>query len=106
LELHGRELEPGMSLSVLISDPQRKKTRTDVDVDEREVKVDGLSRFVKEVDLRKLFEKARRSRGPFGLCSHIFITDLNFPFPVRCHQSDQDGGHDGRSGTRLGVHRL
>jgi hypothetical protein len=59
LELNESEIEPGMKLSVLISDPQRKKARTDADADEREVKVDGLSRFVKEADLRKLFEKVR-----------------------------------------------
>ncbi|KAJ6509029.1 hypothetical protein C8R45DRAFT_463110 [Mycena sanguinolenta] len=56
LELHGRELEPGMTLNVLISNPERKKERTDQDADEREIYVAGLSKFATKVDLEKLFK--------------------------------------------------
>ncbi|KAF7346103.1 ATP-dependent DNA helicase PIF1 [Mycena sanguinolenta] len=56
LELHGRELEPGMTLNVLISNPERKKERTDQDADEREIYVAGLSKFTTKVDLEKLFK--------------------------------------------------
>ncbi|KAJ7075864.1 hypothetical protein B0H15DRAFT_916497 [Mycena belliarum] len=56
LELHGRELEPGIRLSVLISNPERKKERTDQDANEREVYVAGLSKFTTKVDLEKLFK--------------------------------------------------
>ncbi|KAF8208710.1 hypothetical protein K438DRAFT_1812755 [Mycena galopus ATCC 62051] len=56
LELHGRELEPGMALNVLISNPERKKERTDQDADEREIYVAGLSKFTTKVDLEKLFK--------------------------------------------------
>ncbi len=55
LELHGRELQPGMPLSVLISDPERKKERTDAHADDREVYVTQLSRFAAEKDLQRLF---------------------------------------------------
>jgi hypothetical protein len=53
--MHGRELEPGLSLNVLISNPERKKERTDQDANEREIYVAGLSRFTTKVDLEKLF---------------------------------------------------
>ncbi|KAJ7505514.1 hypothetical protein B0H11DRAFT_2220941 [Mycena galericulata] len=56
LELHGRELEPGLTLNVLISNPERKKERTDQDANEREIYVAGLSKFTTKVDLEKLFK--------------------------------------------------
>ncbi|TNY18454.1 hypothetical protein DMC30DRAFT_53948 [Rhodotorula diobovata] len=59
LELNGTELEPGHALSVLISDPSRKKSRSDAGAHQRELYVASLAKSVKEVDLRKLFE-------PFG----------------------------------------
>ncbi len=55
LELHGRELEPGHSLNVYISNPERKRERTDADANAREVYVAGLSKFVNKDDLTKLF---------------------------------------------------
>jgi hypothetical protein len=55
LELHGRELEQGHSLNVYISNPERKKERTDADANAREVYVAGLSKFVTKEDLEKLF---------------------------------------------------
>ncbi|KZV80119.1 hypothetical protein EXIGLDRAFT_845875 [Exidia glandulosa HHB12029] len=55
--LHGRELAPGMSLSVLISDPTRKKERSDADANEREVYIAGLSRFTKRGDIETLFKQ-------------------------------------------------
>ncbi|KAJ7695961.1 hypothetical protein B0H17DRAFT_930002 [Mycena rosella] len=56
LELHGRELEPGLTLNVLISNPERKKERSDQDANEREIYVAGLSKFTTKVDLEKLFK--------------------------------------------------
>ncbi|KAI0916773.1 hypothetical protein AcW1_007863 [Taiwanofungus camphoratus] len=55
LELHGQELQPGQSLSVLISNPERRKERTDSDANDREIYVAGLSRFVTKEDLETLF---------------------------------------------------
>ncbi|XP_006462676.1 hypothetical protein AGABI2DRAFT_186557 [Agaricus bisporus var. bisporus H97] len=55
LELHGRELEPGLPVSVFISNPERKKERTDRDADEREIYVAGLSKFTTKGDLEKIF---------------------------------------------------
>ncbi|KAF8195410.1 hypothetical protein BJ912DRAFT_956851 [Pholiota molesta] len=55
LELHGRELEPNLPLNVYISNPERRKERTDQDANEREVYVAGLSRFTTKADLEKLF---------------------------------------------------
>jgi hypothetical protein len=53
-----------MRLSVEISDPQRKKDRTDVNANAKEVYVAGLARSVNEADLRKLFEQVGvRFRG-------------------------------------------
>ncbi|KAH9065212.1 hypothetical protein EDB87DRAFT_1594447 [Lactarius vividus] len=56
LELHGRELEPGHNLNVYISNPERRKERTDADANAREVYVAGLSKFVTKDDLAKLFQ--------------------------------------------------
>ncbi|KAJ3490444.1 hypothetical protein NLI96_g1424 [Meripilus lineatus] len=55
LELHGQELEPGMPLSVYISNPERKKERTDIEANDRELYVAGLSKFTTKEDLEKLF---------------------------------------------------
>ncbi|KAJ2935129.1 hypothetical protein H1R20_g1982, partial [Candolleomyces eurysporus] len=55
LELHGRELEPDMSLNVYISNPERKKQRTDHDANEKEIYVAGLSKYTTKEDLQKLF---------------------------------------------------
>ncbi|KIK95320.1 hypothetical protein PAXRUDRAFT_140954 [Paxillus rubicundulus Ve08.2h10] len=57
LELHGRELEPDRTLSVYISNPGRKKERTDADANEREVYVAGLSRFTTKEDLEGVFSR-------------------------------------------------
>ncbi|KAK7469083.1 Splicing factor [Stygiomarasmius scandens] len=55
LELHGRELEPERAINVFISNPERKKERTDQDADNRELYVAGLSKFTTKADLEKLF---------------------------------------------------
>lgn len=57
LELHGRELEPERALSVYISNPERKKERTDADANDREVYVAGLSKFTKMEDLKGVFSR-------------------------------------------------
>ena len=49
-------MEEGHKLSVLISNPERKKERTDSDANDREVYVAGLSKFVKKEDLDGLFK--------------------------------------------------
>ena len=48
-------MEPGLALSVLMSDPARKKQRSDANLEQREVYITGLSKFVAEKDLRRLF---------------------------------------------------
>ena len=49
-------MEEGRKLSVLISNPERKKERTDSDANDREVYVAGLSKFVTKEDLEGLFK--------------------------------------------------
>ncbi|GAA5990216.1 hypothetical protein JCM11641_001820 [Rhodosporidiobolus odoratus] len=66
LALYGTELVPSQPLSVLISDPSRKKSRTDNNANDRELYVAGLARSTKESDLRKLFE-------PFGMVKGIRV---------------------------------
>ena len=56
LELHGTQIEPDMSLNVYISNPERKKERTDADANDREIYVAGLSKFVTKEDLETLFK--------------------------------------------------
>ncbi|TFY81135.1 hypothetical protein EWM64_g2871 [Hericium alpestre] len=73
LELHGQELEPGMPLSVLISNPVRKKERSDADADAKEVYVAGLSKFATKEDLQKLFNTygtVKEIRMPTDAQSH------------------------------------
>ncbi|KAG9123420.1 Splicing factor, partial [Ceratobasidium sp. 392] len=55
LSLHGTELEPGQPMSVYISNPERKKERTDAGADQREVYIAGLSKFSTRADLEQLF---------------------------------------------------
>jgi hypothetical protein len=43
-------------MSVLISNPERKKERSDADANERELYVAGLSKFTTVEDLRGVFE--------------------------------------------------
>ncbi|GAA5825178.1 hypothetical protein JCM5353_002251 [Sporobolomyces roseus] len=69
LELNGTELEPGHKLGVFVSDPSRKKSRTDTGANNRELYVSSLAKFVKEDELRKVFE-------PFGTLKGIrLVTD-------------------------------
>ncbi|GAA6013848.1 hypothetical protein JCM11491_000444 [Sporobolomyces phaffii] len=69
LELNGTELEPGHRLGVFVSDPARKKSRTDLGANNREVYVSSLAKFVKEDELRKAFE-------PYGTIKGIrLVTD-------------------------------
>jgi RNA recognition motif-containing protein len=64
LELHGQELEPGLQMNVFLSNPERKKGRTDADADEKEVYVAGLSKFTKQAELVKLFRTVRIMTDP------------------------------------------
>jgi RNA recognition motif-containing protein len=54
-ELNGKELESGFPVSVLISDPDRKKQRSDANADARELYVSQLSKFMNEQDMDRVF---------------------------------------------------
>ena len=56
LELNGADMEDGHKMSVYISNPERKKDRTDSDANDREVYVAGLSKLVTKEDLENLFK--------------------------------------------------
>ncbi|KAG6833433.1 hypothetical protein H0H87_006799 [Tephrocybe sp. NHM501043] len=56
LELHGRELEPNQTMNVFISNPERKKERSDQDANDKEVYIAGLSKFTTQIDLDKVFK--------------------------------------------------
>ena len=56
-------LDQDRRLSVAISNPEKKKERTDADADQREVHVGGLSRSVGKGDLEALFGKVRDCPG-------------------------------------------
>lgn len=58
-ELNGKELESGFPISVLISDPERKKERSDAHADARELYVNQLSKFMDDKDMEKLFSPVR-----------------------------------------------
>ncbi|KAG8906149.1 Splicing factor [Tulasnella sp. 403] len=63
LELNGNELETGKPLGVYISDPQRKKERTDAGVEEREVYVAGLAKSTTQRELSDLFAQCGLIKG-------------------------------------------
>ena len=46
-------------MNVLISDPERKKERSDADANDKEVYVAGLSKFATQEDLETLFRTVR-----------------------------------------------
>ncbi|KAI1794811.1 RNA-binding protein Prp24 [Ganoderma leucocontextum] len=56
LELHGTDVGDGHKMSVFMSNPERKKDRTDSDANDREVYVAGLNKLVTKGDLEKLFK--------------------------------------------------
>lgn len=60
LELNNFEAAPERRMSVLISDPEHKKQRSDANAEACEVYVAGLSKFVEEKDLRRLFSPVGR----------------------------------------------
>ena len=74
LELNGRELEPGHAMNVFISNPERKKERTDADADKRELYVAGLSKFTAKSDLETLFKPVR---VPFPIQSQALMVCLS-----------------------------
>ena len=56
LELNGTDMEDGHKMSVYISNPERKKERTDSDANDREIYVAGLSKLVTKEDLETVFK--------------------------------------------------
>ena len=100
-ELDGKELESGFPISVLISDPGRKKERSDAHADARELYVNGLSKFMTDQDMDKAFSPVRLER------SWLFQTSINLlPLVVWQNQKNQLG--QGRRGKMQGLwfHRI
>lgn len=64
LELNGTDMEEGRRLSVYISNPERRKERTDSDANEREIYIAGLSKLVTKEDLETLFKTVRSVSSP------------------------------------------
>ncbi|KAM5538638.1 hypothetical protein V8D89_007667 [Ganoderma adspersum] len=56
LELNGTDVGDGLKMSVYISNPERKKERTDSDANDREVYVAGLNKLVTKQDLQNVFK--------------------------------------------------
>ncbi|OAV99972.1 hypothetical protein PTTG_09000 [Puccinia triticina 1-1 BBBD Race 1] len=63
LQLHNLEVSPKQKMSVLISDPTRKQTRSDNHANEKEIYITCLSKFVQEDDLKKLFAQFGEIKG-------------------------------------------
>ena len=65
-------MEPGRTINVLISNPERKKERTDQDANDRELHVAGLGKNTTKQDLEKVFTKVRSVYIYFFAClTHI-----------------------------------
>jgi squamous cell carcinoma antigen recognized by T-cells 3 len=54
--MHDSELAGGQKLNVFISNPERKKARTDQDADEREIYVAGLNKYTTKGELEGVFK--------------------------------------------------
>lgn len=76
LALHNHELEPELRLNVYISNPERKKDRSDASANAREVYVAGLSRFVTDEDLKKLFKAVRSLCFVHGIEDSLIFTTV------------------------------
>ncbi|KAL5501649.1 PRP24 [Sanghuangporus vaninii] len=106
LSLHGKELEPGLTMNVYVSDPERKKERTDAGANDREVYVAGLSKFVTEKDLEKLFKtygpmkEIRVIKDDAGLCKGVAFVE--FEDEASAQRSLQANNHDMRN-RRIAV---
>ncbi|SCV74534.1 BQ2448_7563 [Microbotryum intermedium] len=61
--LHNKQLDSTHRLQALISDPNRKKGRTDAGANNKELYIAGLSKYTKEHDLRRLFEPHGAIKG-------------------------------------------
>ena len=70
MELHGLELEPGLQMNVYLSNPERKKERTDANANDKEIYVAGLSKYTNRVDLEKLFKTVSAIRTLTALRTH------------------------------------
>ncbi|KAJ1311024.1 hypothetical protein OPQ81_009530 [Rhizoctonia solani] len=64
LSLHNKELAPNQLMNVYISNPERKKERTDAGADQREIYIAGLSKLSTRADLEQLF-------GQFGAIKEV-----------------------------------
>jgi len=93
LELHGRELEPNLPLNVYISNPERKKERTDQNADEKEVYVAGLSRFTTKADLEKIFATVWSFFFSFVPNSKLIIFWLQYGAIKEVRIALEDDGH-------------
>lgn len=71
-------------MNVLISNPERKKERTDHDANDREIYVAGLSKFTNKADLQKLFKTVCCLPDSHLLAPHLEL-------PVWNNQGSQDG---------------
>ncbi|KAH9925424.1 RNA-binding protein Prp24 [Epithele typhae] len=56
LELNGTDMDDGHKMSVYVSNPERKKERTDSDANDREIYVAGLSKLATKEDLKNVFK--------------------------------------------------
>lgn len=67
-----------LTLNVFISNPERKKERTDAGANDREVYVAGLSKFVTKDDLEKLFKTVSQLIVFFvrNVCLVIWVDSL------------------------------
>lgn len=86
---HGQETIPGQALQVLLSDPSRKKTRSDANADDKELYVSALPRSAQPEDIRKLFESHgqveafRMPTYPDGKYKGIAFIDYSTPLEAQ-----------------------
>lgn len=84
-------------LNVFISNPERKKERTDADANDREVYVAGLSKFVTKEDLEKLFKTVSGilSISYLALFTHLHLYEQYGPLKEVRMTTDQNGHSKG-----------
>lgn len=116
LQLHGLTLATdqgptgSVELQVLISDPNRRKTRSDAFNDEKELYVRGLQRGASEEDIRQLFgegvQNVRLLRHPDGRPKGLAFVDMRTALDAQrvvAQATEQDGGGYRIKGKLLSV---
>lgn len=105
--LHQHSLTPGMSLQVYLSDPSRRKQRTDANANDRELFVTGISKRCSTEEVQSHFdalgdvEGFRMPRGRDGEFKGIAFVDYRTPIEAQRAAAELNGTLVGGKAVRV-----